>query len=111
MAVVLAETGQRKNELDPKAKSLGQELSRQRLSALFVFPDIRVNDPPACAVPIQFQAVHGMALPRSIRREPLLCCAQDMRDVAGSVRDTMNFMFVKCFALHRRFAFVHKILM
>src|SRR5262245_11453480 len=64
------------------------------------FPDRSACNPPARAIPIQVQAVYGAPLRGPVRSQRLLGRAYDMRNVAGAMRDSVNFMFVKAFFDH-----------
>src|ERR1700687_2681752 len=73
-------------------------------------PQVRASDPPAFAIPEEFDAVDAAAFYLAIGGRTAFCGAEQVCDVTCALRDAMNFAFVKGFAAHRSLAHIHKFL-
>src|SRR5882724_1919435 len=91
--------------------ALRQKLSWERVPGGLDVPDADVGDPPARAVPEEFEAVDGTAFDRSHRGGCMFRGAQQVRDIARTMGNAMNFVLVEGFATQRGIAGVHKFLM
>ena len=67
-------------------------------------PDADGGDPPARAVPEEFEAVDGTAFDGSSRGRCMFGGAQQVSDVAGTMGYAMNFVLVEGFAAQRGIA-------
>src|SRR5258705_2817868 len=73
-------------------------------------PQVRTSDPPAFAIPEETDAVDAAAFYLAIGCRTAFCGAKHVCDVTCTLRDAMNFAFVKGFAAHGSLAHIHKFL-
>src|SRR5882672_5018925 len=73
-------------------------------------PEVGAGNPPAFAVPEEFDAVNAAALYFAIGRRTAFGGAEHMGDISCALRNAMDFVFVKCLAANGSFTRIHEFL-
>ena len=73
-------------------------------------PEVGAGDPPALAVPEEFEAVDAAAFYVAVRGGSAFGGGEYVGNVSGALRNAVDFVFVKRFSANRSFAGIHKFL-
>src|SRR5260370_13627932 len=89
---------------------LSQKFRGQRMFGCIDVPEVGAGDPPAFAVPEEFDAIDAAAFDFAIWRRTAFGSAEHMGDVSCTLGDAMDFVFVESFAANRSLTRIHKFL-